>query len=36
MLNGFYQLDSQIQKNATTADSYGEDSGTQKGTPSLQ
>jgi transcriptional regulator with XRE-family HTH domain len=36
MLNGFYQLDSQIQKNATTADSDGEDSGTQKGTPSLQ
>jgi transcriptional regulator with XRE-family HTH domain len=36
MLNGFYQLDLQTQKNATTADSDGENTGTQKGTPSLQ
>ncbi len=35
MLDGFYQMDSQEQKNATTADSDG-DSDTQKGTPSLQ
>lgn len=37
MLNDFYRLDSQIQKNATTADSDGdEDSSTQKVAPSLQ